>query len=93
MLVKRILNPKITKESKSENLLWVEIGLEPKLFVATTHLVPNDSDRYNDQTLAELQRDILELDKKGRIIVLGDSMLEWESYLTGFPTHSVMERN
>ena len=52
--------------------MWIEIGVESKWFVATTYLIPNDPDRDNDQTLAELQRDILDLGNKGRIIVLGN---------------------
>jgi len=65
------LNPKIAKESKSENLLWIEIGLESKWFVAIVY-IPRDSGDQNDQTLAELQRDILVFGSKGRAIVMGD---------------------
>ena len=53
----------ILRISKSENLLWIEIGTEVKLFIAVVYLVPKDSEGRNSETMCELQEDIT-LEKK-----------------------------
>ena len=57
-------------KSKSENLLWLVI--QECLYVAVVYLIPQDKAEENDDTLQELQEDILRLRDKGEVVVTGD---------------------
>ena len=76
ILVKRELGEaKLIKISKEYEMMWVEIqnGSE-KLYVSAVYINPAGSPRAVDSTqqLAELEADILEFNKKGEVIVMGD---------------------
>jgi len=58
-LVKRELGVTVPRSSKSENLLWIELGGREKLYVSVVYLVPKDRDGRNSMTLCELQEDII----------------------------------
>jgi hypothetical protein len=71
-LVRKCLKPRMYKPSKLGSVLWLEFEHVEKWFVAVVYLVPKDSIGVKQVTLDELERDILELVGKGRIVVLGD---------------------
>ena len=67
-LVRKELQTKVAKQSKSEGLLWLEI--QRSLFVAVVYLVPNDRSRRNEDTLQELQQDIISFKERGEVMVM-----------------------
>ena len=72
-MAKKSLKPCVSRMNKNENILWLEIDHFGKWCIALVYLVPNERfGECNEHTLDELQRDILDLEGKGRILVLGD---------------------
>lgn len=57
-LVRKELQAKLAKQSKSEGLLWLEV--QGQFFVAVVYLIPNDRSGVNEDTLQELQGDIIQ---------------------------------
>jgi hypothetical protein len=71
-LVKKSLKPRLPKASRNSNILWLEVDHEGKWYIAVVYLIPKDSGEVNEETLVELQRGVLELESKGRVVVAGD---------------------
>lgn len=70
LLVRKNLQSKVINSS-SENLMWLIV--EPNLYVAVVYLIPKDQTGVNNQTLHELQQDIVRWkDTGGKIVVMGD---------------------
>ena len=69
-LVRKDLQTKLAKQSKREGLLWLEV--QRSLFVAVVYLVPNDRSGMNEDTLQELQQDIISFKERGEVMVMGD---------------------
>ena len=69
-LVRKDLQAKIAKQSKSEGLLWLEV--QEQFFVVVVYLIPNDRSGVNEDTLQELQEDIIQYKERGEVVVMGD---------------------
>jgi len=69
-LVRKDLQVKVAKQNKSEGLFWVEV--QGRLFVAVVYLIPNDRSGLTEDTLQELQEDIISYRERGEVVVMGD---------------------
>ena len=69
-LVRKDLQAKLAKQNKSEGLFWVEV--QGRLFVAVVYLIPNDRSGLTEDTLQELQEDIISYRERGEVVVMGD---------------------
>lgn len=71
---KRVGRIEEVRVSKKNEILWIKVTSKEDLFLAVVYMTPEGSTRDSDsqQLLLELEKDILEFSKLGRVIVMGD---------------------
>jgi len=70
-LVDKACKVKVAKENINEGIFWIEIDLGVKFYCAVVYLVPNDRLGLNDDTVLELQRDVVFFKTLGLVLIFG----------------------